>query len=299
MICNTLNPSGALDTWAWSCCNRITFSSLSSYDLKNYQAPTYSIKYVLQGTEHYFFNNRKYPVGKGSFLLVNKQQPIDFSIHSEKKVVGLCIHLDPDFLKNVFTCLTQNEGWLLDNERQFIEFPEFEELLYGDKENSLGGYLNSIASGFDSKTASVSLDENELYHNLAFHLFKLQNAIPTQGDQIAVLRNSTRNELLRRVALAKDIMDAYDNEVLDIETIARQSMLSGSHLFRTFKKVYGISPYQYYLKQRMRRAADLLSSKKMKVTEAAFEFGFPDLASFSKAFKKAHRLSPIKYLKAG
>jgi AraC-like DNA-binding protein len=299
MNCNTLNPTGSLDNWAWNSCNRVTFSSLTDYELKAYNAPTYSIKYVLEGTEHYFLNNRKVSVGARHYLLVNRDQPVDLIVRAKKKVIGLCFHLEQELLKDVFTQLTKGESWKLDNPEEQVNFPQFEELLYSNKENSLGEYLERVTSNFNIQTATLEVEENELYYNLACYLLQAQNSLTTGGEKISVLRSSTRIELLKRLALAKDLIDTYDSESLDVETIARQSMLSSSHLFRNFKKVYGFTPYQYFLQSKMRRAAHLLSTKKMLVTEAAFEFGFPDLASFSKAFKKIYSVSPVQYLKAG
>jgi AraC-like DNA-binding protein len=91
-------------------------------------------------------------------------------------------------------------------------------------------------------------------------------------------------------------MDAEKNETLNIEWVAREAMLSSSHFFRSFKKSYGISPYQYFFQKKMRRAAHLLCKRNMTATEVALECGFPDLASFSKAFKKVYQKSPKQFL---
>jgi AraC-like DNA-binding protein len=297
MFCNTLIPGARLESWAWNTCNRVTFSALKDYSLEAYNAPTYSIKYVVEGTENYFINKRKVSVGAGHYLLINHDQPIDLIIHAKKEVIGFCIHLKPDLLRKVFTDLSKGESWLLDHPSEQVNFPQFEELLYSDKDNSLGEYLQRIALHFNAKTATLALEENELYFDLACRLLHLQNNITTDNRNLKVLRSSTKTELLKRLAIAKVLIDTCDDELLNVETIARQSMLSSSHLFRNFKNVYGISPYQYFLQGKIKRAAHLLSTKKMSVSEAAFEFGFPDLASFSKAFKKVYSLSPIQYLR--
>jgi AraC-like DNA-binding protein len=277
--------------------SRITFSKVKNdFHLENYDAPTYSIKYVLKGTEHYRIDNRKFPVSTGHFLIVNKNQPIDIWIKSKKEVIGLCIHIDREILQKVYTELASSENWLLDNACD-KSVPDFEQILYANGDDELSSYLSFLVSVLDTNALTVPFEEEEVFYNLSYNLLKLQNCFPLKSQKLGVLYNGTKKELLRRLDIAKKIIENSETSAIDVDSIAQEAMLSSTHLFRSFKAAYGISPYQYFLSIKMRKAAGVLKTKKFSITEVASKYGFSDLPSFSKAFKKIHGIPPKEFLR--
>jgi AraC-like DNA-binding protein len=293
--CNRLDNDLMKKPEAWTAGNRVTFSAVTDCEIVEYNATTYSIKYVVQGTEHYFIQGRKFSVGAGNYLLVNRQQPIDVFVRSRKEVLGFCIHLQEDLLQEMYAQLQFGTDRLLDQPFEKPAIPCFEEILYSDKENNLGAYLQQLAAGFDSHTGTIPVEPAGLYDHLSQHLLQVQNTFSTHG-QLGVLRNTTKQELLRRLELAKEVLEAQDVDTLNIDAVAQACALSGSHFFRSFKKAYGVSPYQYLLQRRIEKAAALLKTGKVSGTEAALLCGFADGASFGKAFKKAKGVSPGTFL---
>jgi hypothetical protein len=69
LYCNRLDNVLAAKPAAWNAGNRVTFSSVTNCEIEEYSAATYSIKYVVQGTEHYFLQGQKFSVGPQKFLL--------------------------------------------------------------------------------------------------------------------------------------------------------------------------------------------------------------------------------------
>jgi AraC-like DNA-binding protein len=278
--------------------NRLTFSSLQDCQFQAYCAPTYSIKYVVRGTEYYVLDKKRFAVSQGKYLVVNNDHAIDLSIVSEKKVMGFCIHLEQQWLQKMFTHLSFTEDQLLDQPFHLSKVPDFDEILYSEKENNLGKYLQHLSVHFDMSSLTIPYEEHEVYFNLARHLLTLQNEFKQEGMNLHLMKSSTKNELLKRLNTAKELIESQKGENLQIDFIAKEAHLSESHLFRSFKKAYGISPYQYFIKSRLSHAAGLLRSKKKTITDVALECGFNDLASFSKSFKKAYQQSPYQYLQS-
>lgn len=276
--------------------NRITYSELSNLELTGYELPTYSIKYVCRGTEHYELQNRHYAVSKGNYLLVNKYQRSDVFIKSKKPVAGFCLHLTEHLLQKVFTELNRPADSSLDNPFDLKSIGELETLIYSDQDNGVGKYLRHLVMHFNITERTIDLEENEIFLNLAQQLLGSQN-LAGQSGKINILRNSTKKELLRRLSLAKEIMDAHYSDQLDIGSVASKAMLSESHFFRSFKMQYGISPYQYISQKRLKHASALLRGNNHSVTEVAHECGFQDLAAFSKAFRKSYGASPTMSMK--
>ena len=71
--------------------------------------------------------------------------------------------------------------------------------------------------------------------------------------------------------------------------------MSKSHFIREFKRAFGTTPKQYSLDVLMRRAAALIGRTDVIVKEAAFQLGYEDPSSFSRAFHAYFGVTPAAY----
>jgi AraC-like DNA-binding protein len=62
-----------------------------------------------------------------------------------------------------------------------------------------------------------------------------------------------------------------------------------------FSAKLGISPMQYLQRLRMRGGANLLTETDLSVTEIALSLGYPDLYSFTRAYRKYYGTSPTEF----
>jgi len=90
------------------------------------------------------------------------------------------------------------------------------------------------------------------------------------------------------------IKDNY-REKISVEDIAKQTLLSASHLFTVFKKQMGVSPICYLNNYRMSIAAELLQGTTKSINRIATEVGIDDAIYFNKIFKKHYQMSPTEY----
>lgn len=81
---------------------------------------------------------------------------------------------------------------------------------------------------------------------------------------------------------------------LSLADLAASARVSRFELSRRFKRATGTSPYQYLLRVRCRRAAELLRGGRVGVTDAALSVGFSDLGRFSRAFRRELGCSPTE-----
>jgi len=103
----------------------------------------------------------------------------------------------------------------------------------------------------------------------------------------------------RRMVEAALWMDAHSHEPIDLALASRTSGLSEFHFLRLFAKVLGVTPHQYLLRSRLRRAARLLVDEADRpVTDVAFDVGFGDLSNFVRSFHRAAGVSPSAFRKA-
>jgi AraC family transcriptional regulator len=100
---------------------------------------------------------------------------------------------------------------------------------------------------------------------------------------------------LRRIGDAVRHIELYAAEPLDLDTLAGVAIMSKYHFLRTFRHAVGVTPYQFLLGVRMRRAAVRLASSSVAVSTIAFETGFGDLSTFNGRFREMFGMTPTAF----
>jgi AraC-like DNA-binding protein len=134
----------------------------------------------------------------------------------------------------------------------------------------------------------LDLTEKIIYHSYG-------NFLALNGIQSVKLE--TRKELLRRVHRGKQFMDDNFLTINDTSEVAVASNLSEFHFFRSFRQAFGITTYQYILNKKLELARTMLQDKDASITTIASVCNFPDLFTFSKAFKRRFGTSPSQFQK--
>lgn len=96
----------------------------------------------------------------------------------------------------------------------------------------------------------------------------------------------------RRVVRAALFIEEHATDALDLNAAAKEAGLSSFHFLRSFAAVFGVTPHQYLLRCRLRRAAELLADPSRPVTEISTDVGFNDLSNFVRTFRRAAGVSP-------
>lgn len=109
--------------------------------------------------------------------------------------------------------------------------------------------------------------------------------------------NATARDRRRAVEAAMWI-DDNAHDPIDLEDAAEQTGLSAFHFLRLFSSVLGVTPHQYLVRSRLRRAAGLLADDDRAITSIAFDVGFGDLSNFVRTFHRAAGMSPRAFRKA-
>ena len=143
----------------------------------------------------------------------------------------------------------------------------------------LGGLAEAVAAG----QSELGLDEVGML--LAGRLFDVAAGVKPQPPQKS---GADR----RRAVRAALYLDANAHEPLDLEAVAKEVGLSSFHFLRLFAGVVGITPHQYLLRCRLRRAAQLLADDTRPITAIALDVGFADLSNFVRTFHRAAGASP-------
>ena len=84
---------------------------------------------------------------------------------------------------------------------------------------------------------------------------------------------------------------------LSLSAVASYASLSPIHFHNCFKAATGKTLHEYVEEQRIKKAAGLLVSTDLTLTEISYECGFSSQSYFSYAFKRKMKITPREYAK--
>jgi AraC-like DNA-binding protein len=107
----------------------------------------------------------------------------------------------------------------------------------------------------------------------------------------------TNEEIYRIMEVETLLVSNYGTPPPPIQELAKKVAVSPSKLKKQFKEVYGLPIFEYYQKNRMRKAKELLMSGELSVKEVGYEVGYANLSNFAVAFRKEFHLLPSDFVK--
>lgn len=99
----------------------------------------------------------------------------------------------------------------------------------------------------------------------------------------------------RRAIEAALWIDEHSSEPVTLADISARARLTSCHFLRLFARVVGVTPHQYLVRARLRRAARLLAETDDSITDIATRVGFADLSNFVRTFGRAAGVSPRRF----
>ena len=108
---------------------------------------------------------------------------------------------------------------------------------------------------------------------------------------------STRVEpsALARVSRVVRMIDNRPGIPHGLDGLAKLARLSPYHFLRTFESLTGITPHQYLMRVRLRRAAFCLRTEPSRILDIALDCGFGDVSNFNRAFRAEFGVTPRAY----
>ncbi|MFD2611468.1 helix-turn-helix domain-containing protein [Paenibacillus gansuensis] len=92
-------------------------------------------------------------------------------------------------------------------------------------------------------------------------------------------------------------LEDHSGQMLDTEQIREDFQLNYNYLSTLFKAKLGTSIFKFHERQRVQKAAELLKTTSMNITEISYHLEFKSPYYFSRVFKKVMGESPSDYIK--
>ncbi|WP_419701856.1 helix-turn-helix domain-containing protein [Mucilaginibacter sp. NFX135] len=255
----------------------------------------FSLRFVFAGNERYDIGNRHLSIYPDSFLILNRGTQYSTDTDSDIPVQSFSITFDQQFLQDFKECWVLGENRLLGKNgykgKQFLEFDETIYPFTGDIMHNVYHLKRYLDNGQHDE-----LLINEYLHHCLINYFSIYNEeIFKKADKLHFLNASTKIEILRRLNRAKEYLYSNYNQNISLEDLAEHSCLSVNHLLRTFKQAFNLTPHQFLIQLRLKRAQLLLKSTAYPINEVVNLIGFECPSSFIRLFKTHYKITPLKY----
>lgn len=161
---------------------------------------------------------------------------------------------------------------------------------HGDRERALVERVQSLAPRCRLGAGPSAFEEDFLI--LAEQLLQYYEQIRQQAARVPAERESTRQELFRRLLVGREYMHSHFSQgPASLDAVARAACLSPFHFHRGFTQAFEQTPHGYLTELRLERGRALIAGG-TTVLEACVEVGFTSPSAFSRLFRAHFGVSP-------
>lgn len=254
---------------------------------------SFSLKYVIDNCIYYKVGNKEHKVTSGNILLACKQPHAKAYFESEELVKSICIDIRPETVAEAFSVMSAGKDHNFDNYlSNYFRTPEFfESVCPVNTATAFRDKLNELVSAIRRGDADEQVNK-EWFHDLLEKIIYHEYGNYLALNGIQSLKLETKKELLSRLQLARQYMDIEFLSITEVSEVSAYCNLSEFHFYRSFRQAFGTTPYQYLLNKRLELSRELLGKGDLSITQTALHCNFPDIFTFSKAFKRRYGFSP-------
>lgn len=218
---------------------------------------------VTRGTFEYRTPDGRATLVPGTLMLGNPGAC--FQCGHEHGVGDRCLsfHFDPEFFEEIVASLPRTRRLTFTTPR----LPPSERLL-------------PVIS------AAEAADDTLGFEEAALRVAAAAVMVDGAGGSVSTRRHERGvTEALRRI-------EAEPEKPVTIRQLARDAAMSPYHFLRTFNRISGVTPYQFVLILRLRRAAVRLRRTTDPISAIAYDAGFNDLSTFNRRFRRIMGMTP-------
>ena len=254
----------------------VVFCGMEECPSNYYYGPSvrthYLIHYCLSGKGKYHVNGKIYEIGKGDAFLIMPNVITYYQADNDNPWTYVWIGFDGTKAKPYLSRCNLDSNNLV---------------IHSDNINELKEIVISM------------LNHNKLSYSNEFFiqgkLFEFFSYLSKSADVPYKKEKSKDNNLYVNKAM-EYIINNYQN-VVNVNEIADYLSLNRSYLTTIFKKALKVSPQEFLLMYRMKKAMELLMNTDYTINQIAISWGYSNQLSFSKAFHKFQGLSPREFRK--
>ncbi|WP_043690262.1 helix-turn-helix transcriptional regulator [Luteimonas huabeiensis] len=148
------------------------------------------------------------------------------------------------------------------------------------------------------RTAKES-GESEALRPILLHMARAQRDLAERVQLCPGRSRSRKRQVFGRMQRARLYLEGHSDRVVRIGELADMTNFSSWYFSKAFQSLYDESPQALSARLRLERAADLLRTTQMTVSEVAASCGFDNCCSFARAFRARFGTSATRYRAIG
>lgn len=229
--------------------------------------------------------------GNGVELIICKQSTISYPLHNHVSVLTLGFVLD-----GVIELVTDGGAGVYQANDAFVILPYSPHCINAKSSYTLLSLCVSsgMLAGPEAEKAASGI-ATFLHDALGQPVMEAKISQALQG-LIPVCRMMPAQEKTA-VSGLKTQLEQHPERRYNVEDMAEAAFLSKYHLIRVFRREVGLTPHQFQIQNRIRKARKLLEQS-VPAAEAALAAGFCDQSHFIRHFQKIVGLTPAGYRQA-
>lgn len=225
-----------------------------------------SLEYIYSGEFYIRNGDRGYLGEAGDLFLLHRGMDHDLMFLSEKKCRKMGMILS---------------GWMLPDLLKLFQLDHVDVIQLPDSKR-LDELFDLIRGTLQNAVSHVSCEWNATY---TFGLLQMLSNVSKTGPVPA------------EIAKILEFFETHCSEPLNIRHLASEWGMSLPTLNKRFRAAVHMTPYQYLLRLRLRRAAYLLQADDRTIKEIAEMAGYRNPLHFSSEFHRFHGCSPREFRK--
>lgn len=248
-----------------------------------------SIKTVIRGEVEWMVDGRRLLVDPTTFLVLDDGHRYSMNIDSAKPVETCCVFFRGGFVERIAQDATSPLEASLDSPWRDAPPLHFLSRLFPDPKETILPQMWSLGDRCSEELQPSSFEEDFL--TLSQKVLMHYREVKAQFARVPAAKISTREELFRRLQIAREYLHGSVDRPVSLEQVSREACVSPYHLHRAFRRVFRLTPHAYVTKLRLQRAQSLLQSGR-SVTDAAMDVGFTSVSAFTRLFRSRYGCPP-------
>lgn len=276
----------------WGTRNCAILARAKQANYSRYQQ-AFSIKMASSGAEEYFIERRRVAVDDDSYLVLNEGRIYGSSIAARAPIESFCLFFRPGLIAETQAALRLQNAAVLDRPDPATSAVELSEHLR-PCDAVVTPVLRFIRFGVLQGASGDEWLEDQ-FTLLAERLLRVHSNCTAAAPQFALLRASTRHEVVRRLHLGADFLSAHYQRDVRVAEAAAAAAMSRYHFSRMFREAFACTPQEYLRRKRVAVAQRLLRDTNRSVDEVAECVGLTTRSALFRALRAIAGTTPREW----
>lgn len=260
--------------------------SSSAYNYPRHQTPCLFLGNFKE-TGNYRLNTRDVRISEHFFYMLNRGDELEITLGKKKILETAILMFSPEIVCEIAGYQDNSVEKLLNDLQPFTYEPRIPAIPFEYTKELKVLLIKARNAAFTG-----ILEHEEFLYELTLSLFAQTKKTTERVEIIPAVRNSTREELYRRILMGKAYIHDNFNRPITIAEIANEACLNKFHFLKLFKSLYSITPHQYLIRLKLAKSKELLRDETYSVFEICRLVGFESAGSFTNLFRKHYGSVP-------